>query len=602
MRFIDKNIQTSKTIEIIGIICLSWLFTDYVLAFLSEPYINMYIRLEGHEFFRNYILTEINISYLLHFVITYVIVIKRIYKVEFQVTVFSRKTIFLVLLSTLVISVSIFEVNTYYKMYTDEIIGILIMNFLIATCEEIVYRSSILTILYQKGFCVKRRIAISVCVFVTMHFLAYVLNGRDIILSNAILSLIAPFFLGGLLTIDYELEHNITHLIIFHMCYNVLAMITNGQVKNVSCVICFLLVMGYILSLYMQRRRKNEKNCNYSNSYVLTVLPFSHSVTFAQNVEADSELEKIQCIEENLNSPMDKSVKLVDEALSTAATEKTSNLQKDMKVLGKQFENLDIADVDYNEQVLDIIEETKPEVLSAFIEQECEKLVLAIDNISDSTPTSLYTAKNDDGDTVSAEVYDLGSGTEIIVQGVDEEDDANQSFGDSLFSPCALKTATWVTNNNIHKDRGDRRYTAIYSLKASGTQLGKLTVTNHYTVNKASVKMRAAEIWETEYISPLTVETLGRGAMSSTTEIKNKGEEIYARDEFNVTCSQKTSITNETSVGADVGVTISGSTSTTVEWAKNKTRLHKLYAAVDLKSFDSTGANLKQWGKVTFAE
>lgn len=335
---------------------------------------------------------------------------------------------------------------------------------------------------------------------------------------------------------------------------------------------------------------------------MLTVLPFSHSVTFAQNVEADSELEKIQCIEENLNSPMDKSVKLVDEALSTAATEKTSNLQKDMKVLGKQFENLDIADVDYNEQVLDIIEETKPEVLSAFIEQECEKLVLAIDNISDSTPTSLYTAKNDDGDTVSAEVYDLGSGTEIIVQGVDEEDDANQSFGDSLFSPCALKTATWVTNNNIHKDRGDRRYTAIYSLKASGTQLGKLTVTNHYTVNKASVKMRAAEIWETEYISPLTVETLGRGAMSSTTEIKNKGEEIYARGEFNVTCSQKTSITNETSVGADVGVTISGSTSTTVEWAKNKTRLHKLYAAVDLKSFDSTGANLKQWGKVTFAE
>ena len=103
---------------------------------------------------------------------------------------------------------------------------------------------------------------------------------------------------------------------------------------------------------------------------MLTVLPFSHSVTFAQNVEADSELEKIQCIEENLNSPMDKSVKLVDEALSTAATEKTSNLQKDMKVLGKQFENLDIADVDYNEQVLDIIEETKPEVLSAFIEQE----------------------------------------------------------------------------------------------------------------------------------------------------------------------------------------------------------------------------------------
>ena len=90
--------------------------------------------------------------------------------------------------------------------------------------------------------------------------------------------------------------------------------------------------------------------------------------------------------------------------------------------------------------------------------------------------------------------------------------------------------------------------------------------------------------------------------MSSTTEIKNKGEEIYARGEFNVTCSQKTSITNETSVGADVGVTISGSTSTTVEWAKNKTRLHKLYAAVDLKSFDSTGANLKQWGKVTFAE
>lgn len=334
---------------------------------------------------------------------------------------------------------------------------------------------------------------------------------------------------------------------------------------------------------------------------MLTVLPFSHSVTFAQPIEANSELGKIQNVEENLNNPMDKSVELIDEALSTVTIEKSNNLQKHMKTLGKQLETLDITDTDYNEQVLCIIEETRPDVISAFIEQECEKLVLAIDDITNVMPTSLYTAKNDAGDTESTEIYDLGSGTEIIVQGLDEEDNTNQRFGNNIFSPCAIKTATWITNNNIHKDRGDRRYTAIYSLKSLGTQLGKLTVTNHYTINKASVKMRAAEIWETEYISPLTIETLGRGAMSSTTEIKNKGEEIYARGEFNVTCSKKTSITNETSVGADVGVTITGSTSSTVEWSENKTRLHKLYAAVDLKSFDSTGANLKQWGKVTFA-
>ena len=58
----------------------------------------------------------------------------------------------------------------------------------------------------------------------------------------------------------------------------------------------------------------------------------------------------------------------------------------------------------------------------------------------------------------------------------------------------------------------------------------------------------------------------------------------------------------ETSVGAEAGVTVSTSTGSTVEWLKNETKLHKIYAIVKLNKFTKNGAYLKQSGEVKFAE
>ena len=80
---------------------------------------------------------------------------------------------------------------------------------------------------------------------------------------------------------------------------------------------------------------------------------------------------------------------------------------------------------------------------------------------------------------------------------------------------------------------------------------------------------------------------------------KETGGEIYAGARFKVTSSNSITTTVEGTVGVG-GTGISGGTSVT--WNDNQTRLHKIYAAVDLNKFTTTGANVKNWGKVTFAK
>lgn len=313
--------------------------------------------------------------------------------------------------------------------------------------------------------------------------------------------------------------------------------------------------------------------------------------------------QAVTLIEENLHNPSEAVEKIVNKALDgevkgDEASYDIANKEK----LREAFENIDIKSSNYNSQVLKVVKQADPEVLSDFIEEECDNLVNGLDTIQNKTPDESYVENTGNGDTKSIAIYDLGAGTEIIIEGKDEADTSKDVAGNDLFAPCAIKTATWVTDSNIAKATGDRRYTAIYNLKVAGTIKGKITVSNHYHVDKAAITLRKAEAWEYEGQTPLTVTLKGSPAMSSTKKITKPGGEIYTRAEYDITSSQKVTTTVGTSAGADVGISISGSTSTATTWEKNSTKLHKIYAAVDLIKFTSSGANVKNWGKVTYAD
>ena len=142
-------------------------------------------------------------------------------------------------------------------------------------------------------------------------------------------------------------------------------------------------------------------------------------------------------------------------------------------------------------------------------------------------------------DVTTLETYKLDSGAEIVVGGIDESIDENVCIDENLFTPCALTKATWVTNSNIWKEQGKRRYSAIYYLKVGGNIRGKITVTNHYTINKSSITMRSPAIWEYYYETPLEITIKKDAYKSSRKELTQKGHQFWAGAQYYVTSLKK---------------------------------------------------------------
>lgn len=197
------------------------------------------------------------------------------------------------------------------------------------------------------------------------------------------------------------------------------------------------------------------------------------------------------------------------------------------------------------------------------------------------------------------EVYKLQSGAEILFEGIDEEEPIE--VGSELMQPGSIKYATWVMDKNIFKPKDKRRFTAIYNLKSGGKIKGRISVTNHYTVNAKSITMRSPAIWETSYESPLKVSTHKDAYKSKRTKLTKAGQQFYAGAQFYVTTSKKITTSSTTTAGADLGISISQSSGTSITWEKNVKSLHKIYAIVTLNKFAKGGAYMKHSGKVAFA-
>ena len=338
-------------------------------------------------------------------------------------------------------------------------------------------------------------------------------------------------------------------------------------------------------------------------STLMVMLTFN-TISFASTVEpkefSNVEMKSMQQIKANLENPNREVEKIVDAVLKGTDLEKEGEYTiSEEQTLRKKLDSLDLASKAYRNAATEIIRNTDPKVLLKYVEKECERAVSALDGLENQKADYIYNSEDENGNKESMEVYDLGDGTEIVIQGIDEEDKSRVAKGNAFFSPCEIVTKTWITNNSMDKEKGDRRYTAIYNIKVAGTVRGKITVSNHYTVNKADLTMRAAEVWEYSGTGPLTIEQDGAAWKSSTTKVTKAGGEIYAGARFKVTSSNSITTTVEGTVGVG-GTGISGGTSVT--WNDNQTRLHKIYAAVDLNKFTTTGANVKNWGKVTFAK
>lgn len=256
------------TIMSILLILGSWLLTDQILLLFKEAYIELYIQLERFDFIRNHLLTEINVFYIFHFIISYFIVIKLFLGIKNEKCKYrwTQNNIWILSISCIILIIAIHYTNKEYAIYLDEIIGTIISQMLfVAIVEEIVYRVTISTILERRGLNFKKRILLSVFIFEIMHLISF----REILFHidfvQGVQMLFAPLIFGMILAILYEKEHQLIPLIIIHGTYNSISLLTIGTTKNVACGIYLSTVLCATLFYNSGRRKNNEKDYNHIN-------------------------------------------------------------------------------------------------------------------------------------------------------------------------------------------------------------------------------------------------------------------------------------------------------------------------------------------------
>lgn len=228
----------------------------------------------------------------------------------------------------------------------------------------------------------------------------------------------------------------------------------------------------------------------------------------------------------------------------------------------EKFRQLNLSSDNYYSDAKEIMDNTDPEVLLQYIENQCEKAVSALSDLTSREAGYTCDEKDEQGNTDIMKIYDLGDGTEIVLQETDCADDSSKS---------------------------NRSYTVSYAIVVGGTMQGKFAITNHYSIDKNEIVLMSAEAKRYDGNGPLTVELRDKAWESSTKNISQIGEEVYTGADFYLTCSK----------GATIG-TAKGSAdkSRGVVWNENRTRLHKIYAAVKVKDMKENGISAETYGRL----
>lgn len=229
----------------------------------------LYVALEGYDFLRDRIITEVNISYLLHFVVTYIVVVKKIMKLDHKdekVWKIDIGTIGLIIFCFVTIMTITAVTNMEYKLYMDELIELFITQFLfIATCEELVYRVSISRLLSHQNLGEKKKILISALAFVMVHYLALGINIFTMNFVDIFKMLLIPSLFGVLFAIIFEKKHRAVPLIVLHGSYNIITMISFGIVKNIVCVAAVVFIISAVIII----KEKEKKHVKESDNNVI---------------------------------------------------------------------------------------------------------------------------------------------------------------------------------------------------------------------------------------------------------------------------------------------------------------------------------------------
>lgn len=326
---------------------------------------------------------------------------------------------------------------------------------------------------------------------------------------------------------------------------------------------------------------------------------------------------QIESIVNNLDTSDTKSNSIIEKAVAGSSDVTKPNASIDSTTeLNSEISDLDTSDGDYNNKLEQILKNTSEDTLQKNTELQAKDLVDNIDNVDNLTPTDTYESAGEDGSAQTLAIYKLDSGAEIAVESSDEPDinadsdiptaETNTSPDSNIYSPCSRVKVSWITNSNIFKKLGSRRYTTIYYLKSSGHTIGRISVTCHYTVGKGYIKERAVKVWEYWSESPLSIRKNGSTQLISSNgknKITTEGSWMGAEQEFDITSSNNIATSTAVSVASGESVTVSDSAGTPgipVTWKHSETKSYILRAVVRILKFHNDGTNVKQYGMVYY--
>ncbi len=268
-------------------------------------------------------------------------------------------------------------------------------------------------------------------------------------------------------------------------------------------------------------------------------------------------------IRENLEDANDRGEDVTDTLLARVENEnKLLYSIKKEDAAEEAFQQLDLSSDTYHSEAEEIMEKTDPKVLLQYIENQCEKAVLTLSDLEDREVSYICDEKDEQGNTDILKIYDLGEGTVIIL---------------------------WETDCKDDSVKNGRNYTVSYIIMVGSTMQGKFSVTNHYTIDKDQIILRDAEVKEYNGDGPLTVELRDKPWKSSLKSASQIGDEVYAGAAFDLTCSK------DVIIGSDKAP---ADKSKGVSWNENRTRLHKIFAAVKVKDMQEDGISAERYGKL----
>ncbi len=237
-----------------------WFLADWIFRLGYSFYADIFQQLEKFNIFRECFVSEVNVIYLLHFIMIFLLLKKYMRNDENTKNVLfshSKFVICLILFYALLVSITIFFVNKIYYLYPTEIIGAIFSQiFLIGLCEELVFRKCVSNVLNRTDHNIWVNVIISSLYFALMHLLEQLFYMQSLDYMQILKIVLVPFMLGMMLAIVYECTKNIVITIIMHSSYNIIAVLSVSDYKNIFCAVC--IIADIFLCIYIVSRKRKD--------------------------------------------------------------------------------------------------------------------------------------------------------------------------------------------------------------------------------------------------------------------------------------------------------------------------------------------------------